>query len=420
MPRILYADLARTSGGSLISLYNLVRYIPHPYEAVVVLAEGNPEIEKFSKLGVPVRTVPSLQGAGDRYGGPVDRVRQGWLGAAMRRSALSHLWHGIGFWARMFRRILPQARHFHRMMRDEEIDLVHVNDMVTDSGSFILAAKMAGLPVVWHVRSFNPFHRFDRWLARRVDRMIYISRAIESAAVSQGVPRRIGTVIYNGVKVSEFEGLPSPREAREQLGLPVDGFLVGMIGRLARWKGPHVFLRGLALALQRVPDIRGVIVGAPDKSEEGIWDELQEEVRRLGLEGRVHFAGYQPDVRPWLGAMDMLAHTSLEPEPFGRVIIEGMAAGKPVVATNAGAVPEIVEDGRTGLLVVPGSAEALAEAITGLRRDAALRKRLAEAGRDEVRRRFTASGTTEAVFRVYQEVLRLPAGESRGPAAVGR
>ncbi len=405
MPRILYADLARTSGGSLISMYNLVKYLRPPYEAVVVLAEGNPEIEKFRALGVPIHRVPSQQGGGDRYGGPVDKARQGWLGSTMRNSVLGPVWHGIGFWARMFRRILPQALRFHRIMRAERVDLVHVNDMVTDSGSLILAAKMAGVPVVWHVRNFNPFHRFDRWLARRVDGMIYISGAIESAAVSQGVPRRIGRVIYNGVEVSEFEGMPPPRELREQLSLPVDGFLVGLVGRLARWKGPHVFLRGLAAASRRSPDIRGVIVGAPDRSEKRILDELQEEAKRLGLEDRVYFAGYQPDVRPWLGALDVLAHTSLEPEPFGRVIIEGMAAGKPVVATNAGAVPEIVEDGRTGLLIVPGSAESLADAISLLREDADLRKRLGETAHAEVRRRFTARATADATFRMYEEVL---------------
>ena len=405
MPRILFADIARTPGGSLVSLYNLMKYVGPPYERVVVLAQDNPGAEKFLELGATVHLVQSNQGAGDRYGGPVDKVRQGKLGSILRNSALAPAWHGLGFWARVFRRILPQAFRFHRIVRSEGIDLVHVNDMVTDSGSFILAARMAGVPVVWHVRNFNPFRWFDRWLGRHVERMIYISRAVEEAAVRQGVLSEMGVVVYNGVEASEFEGLPSAQIMKEKLGLPTEGILVGMVGRLVRWKGPHIFLRGLALALRDVPDLHGVVVGAPDKGAEWMWDELRGEVTRLGIEKRVLFAGYQPDVRPWLGAMDVLAHASLEPEPFGRVIIEGMAVGKPVVATNLGAVPEIVEDGRTGLMVEPGSAEALAGAIVQLSKDAGLRDRLGEAARAEVRRRFTARGTAEAVLGIYREIL---------------
>jgi len=155
------------------------------------------------------------------------------------------------------------------------------------------------------------------------------------------------------------------------------GPLLVSTGRLTRWKGLHVLLDALPRVFDKVPDAGMVVAG--EGEERGA---LERRAARLGIGEAVHFAGFLPDVRGLVRAADVLVHSAVEPEPFGRTVLEGLALGVPVVAVNLGGVPEIVEDGVHGLLVPPGAPEPLAEAILRILGDAGLRERLRAAGRE--------------------------------------
>jgi len=214
-------------------------------------------------------------------------------------------------------------------------------------------------------------------------------------------------VVYNGIDPTAFEAV-TPEEtaaARREIGLG-DAPAVGVFSRLSPWKGQHVLLD----ALTRMPALHAVFVGgALFGDEERYAASLHEKVVAYGLSDRVHFLDFRRDVPRLLHAVDVVAHTSVAPEPFGRVVVEGMLAGRPVVATRAGGVLEIVEDGVTGRLVPPGDAAALAETLGALLAAPTRTAALARAGREAARRRFSREAMLEGVARQIRGVAGLQA-----------
>jgi glycosyltransferase involved in cell wall biosynthesis len=189
-------------------------------------------------------------------------------------------------------------------------------------------------------------------------------------------------------------------EARQAVGCNGNP-LVGIVGRLEAWKGQDVFLRAAARVGAEHPRAVFAVVGGRTPGKEDEYpSRLQAMVRELQLGGRVHFAGHAVDVFPWFDALDVCVHAT-HGEPFGLVLVEAMALGKPLVATALGGPVEIVEEGVSGLLVPPGDDEALAGAICRLLADDALAARLAEGGR---RRAFEF--TDERMAAAFADVLR--------------
>jgi len=217
------------------------------------------------------------------------------------------------------------------------------------------------------------------------------------------------------------------RRAADQTPAPVQDdqrLLVGLVGRITPWKGQHVFLRAASMVHRRFPNARFQIVGSALFNEIHYERYLHRLTASLGLEDVVEFTGFREDVPNLIAKMDLIVHASTTGEPFGQVIVEGMAAGKPIVATNGGGVPEIVVDGQTGLLVPMGNAPAMAKAICRFLADPARRAEAGRRGRQRVNERFTIQFTADKVQRLYDEVLvqerrRKRPSRARKPSPLG-
>ncbi|RMF24559.1 MAG: glycosyltransferase [Deltaproteobacteria bacterium] len=159
----------------------------------------------------------------------------------------------------------------------------------------------------------------------------------------------------------------------------------------------------MAEVVRKFPDAVALVVGGAHRSGRSYAARLRARVRELGLEGNVLFTGAREDVADLMGCMDVVAHTSVQPEPFGRVIIEGMCVGRPVVATDAGGVPEFVRDGENGLLVPAGDPDALARALCRLFSDESLRARLSDGALRSVAR-FSVERHVRAVTDIYDSL----------------
>jgi glycosyltransferase involved in cell wall biosynthesis len=185
--------------------------------------------------------------------------------------------------------------------------------------------------------------------------------------------------IHPGVRLPDRGSVQGSGAAiRRSLGWE-DNTIVGIVGRLQPWKGQEVFLRGAARLAEARADLRFMVVGGAILGWEGSYPEdLRRLAANLGIADRVHFAGHQADVHPWFDALDVVVHASFG-EPFGLVLVEAMAHGKPLVATNLGGPLEIVEDGTSGLLVPPGDPERLAEAVGRILADPGLAMALSSA-----------------------------------------
>ncbi len=190
--------------------------------------------------------------------------------------------------------------------------------------------------------------------------------------------------------------------------------LVGIVGRLAAFKGQHVFLEAAALVSRRRADVRFVVVGGPASDRDRDYpDRLRRLALNLGLSGRLQFAGHQSDVVPWLNALDVAVHAT-DGEPFGLVLVEAMLLGTPVVATNLGGPAEILEHERSGWLVPPGRPHATAEAILAILGDSSLREQLSAEG---VRRAmaFTGERMSAEFASLFERVLAPAPSEVASP-----
>lgn len=263
--RVLYLDTAPTVGGSVISLYQLLRKLDRTrYAPVVVAYAPHAYIQEFRALGADViewdvyasQSTPTHRSAcasGAKGSAPVRWLRSAAWG--------SRLYHTLGFVALLLRSVWPRARALRRLIAEKHIDLVHTNIRVGHDREGIIAARMAGVPCVCHVRHHERLNVYDRRLAEAVDALIYISEAVQRSHLEAGVDRQKGRVVYNGLDISEFDHAVDAERDGRGFDLTGDDLAVGIVGRLERWKGHEVFLRAMAEVVNTVPEARGVAVG---------------------------------------------------------------------------------------------------------------------------------------------------------------
>jgi glycosyltransferase involved in cell wall biosynthesis len=263
------------------------------------------------------------------------------------------------------RRWWATVRSINDLARLERADLV-VSWMAKAHLYGAIAARRAGVPAVWYQHGI-PSTRdpMDR-LATTLPALSVLACSKTAAAAQRRLwPRRPTDVAYPCVDLVRYDPgrLPTPAEARRRLGLPASGPLIGTVGRLQRWKGMHTLVEAMATILQRHPDAHCVIVGGRHDAEADYERELHRRVRALGLAGHITLAGFQEDVPLWMQAMDVFVHAA-DREPFGMVVVEAMALGKPVVAGAAGGPTEVISEPANGLLAPYADAEALAGQVS--------------------------------------------------------
>lgn len=177
-------------------------------------------------------------------------------------------------------------------------------------------------------------------------------------------PKRKTVLVYPGVDIDEFgrSSLPSKEQARSLLNIDHDGPIVGIVGRLQRWKGMHVLIEALPQVLEHHPETLCLIVGGKHEHEPEYELELRSAIAQRRLEKNVRMVGHQTNIPMWMQAMDVVVHAS-DHEPFGIVVVEAMALGKPVIASSSGGPAEIIQDGLNGVLVPFGDSNALGTAL---------------------------------------------------------
>lgn len=223
------------------------------------------------------------------------------------------------------------------------------------------------------------------------------------------MPPERGVVVPNAVSLPNEPSPDAIVALRAALGCTSEHFVVAHVGRLVRWKGQDVFLQALARLHGEIPGLRAWVIGEADANtdSQAFARSLHEMARSLGIADQAVFTGHRKDALDLMASADVVVHSSVKPEPFGLVIIEGMAAGRPVIASSAGAGEEIVENNVTGLLVPPGDAEALATAIRTLARNPELRVCMGEEARRRVAQHFSIERYVTRLESLYLEGLKL-------------
>ena len=408
--KILYiAPTAR--GGSAFSLYHLVKGLDgNRYKPVVLFyAQGHPYIaDKLAASGV--KTITLQKQHPRTAASPARSVKRrdigGWLEARLGKGA-GETYVFLKACYMFTRREASKVWPIVRAIQENEIDLVHLNTGLRQGKPGIIAAWLTKTPCISHVRMFDKLGHFDRMFEPLVDSFVYISRAVAEGYITQGIPSVKGTVVHNGVDLTEFSPMLDTASIRNEFGWAAHERLVGVIGRLDWWKGHEYFLEALAEVAQQIPYVRGLIIGEPENTPLNgeYYQKLQSLTKSLGLEDKVSFTGFREDVPRLMFALDVVVLSSSAPEPFGRVVIEGMAAGKPVVATAAGGVLDIIEDGVNGLLVAPKDSKSMARAIVELLSNREKADQIGLAARQRVAKKFIVQHHVAAVQSVYDSIL---------------
>lgn len=389
---LCYDHTAVLSGGELALLEAIRKLDRSRIEPIVILGEHGPlEKELASECTVLVQEMPfrlrntrkdSLTGA---TASVLERVL----------FSIPHIWK----LARLFRKLQP--------------DIVHTNSLKADLLGGI-AAKLAGAKLVWHVRdrispdylpgpAVRVFRQLVRWIP---DYIVACSQSvIDTLELPRSKPYR---VVYSGIDLANYEFRtpdPSARAYPEVGGkAPI---LIGLVGRLGRWKGQHTFLQASAEVHRHFPQARFILYGSAMFGESEYEISLHKMVDELGIADAVEFKGFERNIAQAIVNLDILVHASITPEPFGQVIVQGMAAGKAVIASEGGGASEIIRPGIDGLLFERGNHEALADAMLSLLDDEVLASRLAMNGRERVRSLFTIEHTVERLSSVFQEMVAL-------------
>ncbi len=415
MLRVLYIDLCPSPGGSNISLLHLVSHLDRrQVQPLVALAAVNP-FDRFEQAGIPVARVHTPRWERQPASSPrtpelvqAAPAKAGRLAQTMRSSpGRARLWHAAGGLRRLGRDDLPIVLALRQIIGRFRPHLVHLNDVLPLNHAGALASRSAGVATICHCRSFDLATPAEtRWLLPGIDGMIFISQAIATAHLAALPPLRHHAIVPNAVDLADFTAPVDRAAVAASLGAPAAAPLVVMAGRISPWKGQHLFVEALARAAAANPAMHGVIVGQPEEADgPGYAARVQAQAAALGLGQRLHWAGFRDDMPQVLAAADVVVHCSVKPEPFGRVIIEGMAAGRPVVASALGGAAEIITTGTDGLLTPTGDAGALAAALLRLLADREERGRLGQAARRTVARRYQVAGHVQAVLAFYERVL---------------
>jgi len=405
--RILYV-LNASGGGATQGILELLRALPRDeYEAFLVTPDQPDE----------------------RQGHIFDDLTRAWFHIPMtwwnRKDELPWHWRMLVWgrgWLKTLGHLLPLLR-LCRIIRAYEVDVVHTNTVMILDGA--LAARLCGVPHIWHIKEWIgsqarvKFLLPDQWLVKAITglsaRVIVMTHFVGEIFFRHSAGTNV-QVVYDGVNLSDFGSSDSGAALRAKLGIPPEQFLVGMSASLsATWKRHALFIEMASLLAARFSDVSFVVFGPQPRGYKNpaynrpwhYYQSLHSKVEGLGLRRRFYWAGFCDDIPAMMDSLDVLVHPC-EIEPFGRVAIEAMAAGRPVVGPSTGGIAESVVDGQTGLLVAPGDVQAFAGAVASLRTDPYRRAALADEGPSVVSRSFSIQKHMTEICQIYHLIYREP------------
>lgn len=355
-------------GGGEHSFLDLLSHLPPPWHALVVVPQEGELAVELRARGISFEVVP------------LPSLRP-WFAPVIAK-ALFALW-------RICRKHYPRV--------------IYANGSRAALYGGLVGCLMK-IPVLWHCRIADSDPYIDSLLTRLCNQIVANSHAT-SRRFREEIKNKV-KVIYNGIDLHWLKGgvLSKPE------GIGDNWKVILLIARVSRWKRHDLALNAFEKIAEIEPNAHLVCLGDKDGLDPEWWDQLRVMTSLSSFSERIHWIGQVQDIRPWLRSSSLLLLTS-ENEPFGRVIVEAMACGLPIIATRSGGVPEIVREGIDGILVTPGSASEVCEAVLKLLRDEGLRNSLSAAGTKRAEE-FSLEKHVNQMVQVFEETLQHHAGRS--------
>jgi glycosyltransferase involved in cell wall biosynthesis len=378
--KILFVDHTAVIGGAELSLLDLAT--AYAQTSKVLLFSDGPLRNRLKKVGIPSSIAQASK--------TMLEIRAS--GGLKSLAKIPDLWNMAGL-------IAQEAADY---------DLIIANSQKAFVIS-ALATLRGSPPVLWYLRDIliaRHFSRVNRMIAvflanQFAAKVLVNSQATGKAFVAAGGKKKLIKVVYNGFDSQKFDSVTIQDTEKIRFDLGIGNVpLLGVFSRLSYWKGQHLLLE----AVKELPQVQVILVGEALFGEEDYVSELKTLANQSELQGKVHWLGFRDDIPTLMKACDIIVHTSTEPEPFGRVIIEGQLAQKPVIASAAGGALELIEDQISGCLFAPGNAIALRQQIQQLISDRTLAKTIAQQGYVNAKTNFNLETILASFDRAIAEV----------------
>ena len=369
---------------TLVARLDKTRFLP-----IVILPNNGPLKQRLEELNVIVEVVSSIRA---------------WL---TKRSGIQTFFYFLA----MIPFVFVSVWRLRQIVTRYKVDLIHTNSLVVIDGA--LTAQISGVPHIWHAREllipetvfyflFGP--RVALSVIKRLsDQIIAISFGVKQTFCHQNDCSKL-IVVHDGIELETLQPTYAKASIRSQLGIPDDVLLVGEVGRVTAAKGYEDFVAAAAIVKKTIPNVTFIGIGGSSKLDIVYEQKILNLINSYNLQDSFKLIGYRDDVSAIMSALDLLVLPS-RLEPFGLVLLEAMAAGKPVIGTKVGGIPEIIEDGVTGLLVPPRSPDDLAQAIIRILQDPDLTHRMGATGRERVKARFSLERCVAEVQKIYEELV---------------
>lgn len=384
--KILYLNPSSQLGGAEKSLLDLLRHLNREKHHPIISCPAQGKfVEELRKIGVEIEIIPY-----DRR--ILDLSRNG--------SGLHLFTFPLFFWW-----LTPTVLALKNLIKDKGVHLIVTNGIKCHFIGTVLSL-ITKKPLIWHVRDFMATG-WLRWMLRSMgrffpDKIITNSRAV--GGIFSGNGKR--ETVYNGVDLTHFDPDMDGVKERSAFNIGKHTALIGTIGHLAPLKGYEELIGAMREVIREGFDVKLALVGDDIYSHSKSYKQkLLSLVDSTGLKDRIIFTGYRENIPELLASFDIFVLPS-RIEGFGRVNLEAMAMGKPVISTNVGGIPEVVQDGVTGILVTPRNAKALARAIIRVFNNPRLGKSMGNAGRRRVEEHFTLQAHVQRIEEIYLEILQ--------------
>lgn len=380
-------------GGSHFSLFYLVESLDKArYEPLIVFHRENRLIPMYQQAGLETRIFPYRSAL---------RLAPG----LKRLPGFGRMLQLVLNILNIFRMIVLPGLRCARYVKKNRIDLVHLNNTIVRNHHWMLGARLAGVPCISHERGINEnISQISRVFARHLAAIVCISVSVRDNLQVQGIGDGKLVIVHNGLDPKKVQAKVGSAEIKKKYAIAATSPVVGIVGNIKEWKGQDVVVRAVMRLRDRWPDIRCFLVGDTDV-ERDYEEKLRILIRENGLQDNILFTGYQSNVADFLNVMDIVIHASVLPEPFGRVLLEGMAMRKPIIGARGGAVPEIVQEGVTGFMFTPGDDADLARCMALLLEDKEHARTLGENGYQRAAQEFGIERNVQKTEALYARLF---------------
>lgn len=384
-----------TVGGSFFSLLYLVKGLnKSKYRPIVVFHKEHSLMDEYAKAGIETIIVP-------RPSPTVLRFRD--------ESPLKVFNYPLKLVQKAINLIkfLPLTIYrYRRLILEKDVDLLHLNNSVAANHDWMLAALLSNIKCITHERAiYSKYSRLSRFLSPHLDKVICISEAVRDNLNRCGIDSK-NIVIYNGIDPQTVKADVLAADIRHKHQIDENMVTIGVVGNIKSWKGQQSIISALSIIIKKHSNVTCMLIGDTSENDILYRRRLDAIISKFELENHVVFTGYRKNVFDYINALDIMIHTSIEPEPFGRVLIEAMAMKKPLIGARAGAVPEIILNKETGLTFEPLDVTELANSVLYILEHPESALKMAESGHKRLHECFLISENTRITEGVYSSLLR--------------